>query len=616
MIAAVIVAAAWSRRSSAYRSLETVAPCARWGLGEACAPAFPFMTAVARACTTVYHGQVDRGGAVGCAALYGLRKRVGDGGGAGLAHYAMVGASSDVVALLPLGIAAVALRTSPSTEESQRVVQHIDRRGSYGSSAWLLRLRALIEADAHDTTAGGAARDAVAMLHRAGLDVAATWWPEGFLPAPLHSGKRVAVLLSGVLRSLHLTAPNLRRNVLNGLDAQEHDVFVFAEASAYAAHRLSAIADATTRAVLASFAPINESVLSPPVAQSFVLEDLQPGRLQVFLQQLLYLKRVNEMCKAHEAFALAPGVRYAAVVYVREDALYASPIPSQRRLVAMVERAERESATQLAQYPAYAGKPVIFLPTFAMYPLNDRFAFGRPEAMDVYLERLDVLVTSSVPFPLNSEGFLARVLNDEGNIAIYALEWEDAWFDIVRGASGAQNGAQSVAPGAPAALRVASSSLWSCGALCKSAAPRGLTARIAGDFGSSRVIEVEANGRSGRERRFWPTLVSNCAGQLRARLLHGDLALGQPAAAFALDSGGALDGADGATDGSLCGAFWGGGASSGWRLELPLAEARALGNITIVWTGRVAPDEYTVSVREAESGECSFYVPRYISRES
>ena len=382
MLAFVILSGA----SSEYRSLETVAPCARWGLGGACAPAFSFMTAVARDCTTVYHGPVDQGGAVGCARRYGLRKRVGDGGGgARLAHYAMVGAAGDVAALLPLGIVAFALRTSPPTAESKRVVRHIDRCGSDGSTSWMLRLRALIEVDARDASAGDAARDAVDMLYRAGLDVAAAWWPKDFVPAPLHSGKRIAVLLSGVLRSIHLTAPNLRRNVLNGLEAQGHDVFVFAEASAYAAHRLSAIADVTTRAVLASFAAVNESVLSPPVAQSFVLERLQPGRLQVFLQQLLYLKRVNEMCKVHEAFALADGARYAVVLYIREDALFAQKIPSQRRLVAMVERVERQSAAQLAAYPTYAGKPVIFLPTFAMYPLNDRFAFGRPEAMDIFL---------------------------------------------------------------------------------------------------------------------------------------------------------------------------------------------------------------------------------------
>ena len=131
---------------------------------------------------------------------------------------------------------------------------------------------------------------------------------------------------------------------------------------------------------------------------------------------------------------------------------------------------------------------------------------------------------------------------------------------------------------------------------------KGLTARIAGDFGSSRVVEVDANGRSGRERRFWPTLVDDCAGRLRARLLHGDLALRQPATAFALDGERALDGAGGATDGSLCGAFWGANATSGWRLELPLAEPRTLGNITILWTGRIAPEEYSVTLREA--GEC------------
>ena len=89
--------------------------------------------------------------------------------------------------------------------------------------------------------------------------------------------------------------------------------------------------------------------------------------------------------------------------------------------------------------------------------------------LDIFLERLDVLVTSTIPFPHNSEGFLARVLNDNGNVAIYALEWGDAWFDIVRGTSGAQ----SAAPGAPTALRVASSSLWSCAETCQSAAPCG-----------------------------------------------------------------------------------------------------------------------------------------------
>ena len=621
--------------SSSYPpALRTIRRCDRWGLkGIACAPAFPFLTATAGSCAHAYHYPSDEGGgALGCARRYGLLRAaavLGGGDSTALAHFALVGASLDVPALLPLGLASVALRTSPPTLGSARVARQMGARAAASgevAAGWLAHMRQLLDADAGAVAPGSAAREAAHLLRRVGLYNASAWWPDnddngervtalrGPDAAVAGAPRRIAVLLSGALRALHLTHANLRRNVLDGLAPGEYDVFLFAEDGAYATKRLETISTVATRAVLASFERIDESVLAPAVALSFVLEALQPGRLQVFLQQLHCLKRVNEMRKAHEAFELAEGETYAALLYVREDALYASAIPSHAQLLALLARLELEleldstagggggGGVSPQRHPS-ATVPILCLPSFAAYPLNDRFAFGRPAAMDIYFNRIDALVASTEPFPHNSEGFLDRVLLSHGG-KTWPLPFKHVWFDIVRGSAGDAATAEETAETVPSArprahpLRVASSSLWSCAAACQEK-PRGVTSRIAGNFGTSRVLEVEADGRSGRETRFWPTLVADCAGGLRTRLLSNDIALHMAARN---GKGGVVTGA---TDGTLCVAFWpedgewGVARGERWRLEVEIKDGlRALGNVTIIWTTPdVVGEEYAFAAR-------------------
>ena len=220
------------------------------------------------------------------------------------------------------------------------------------------------------------------LLARRGLDQAR--------PRParrLGPGGRVAVCMSGRCVGLERTHDNIRRNLLDRLPA--YDLFMFVPADAHAG-----LASLLAPTVL-------ESAADRPIDEGGLLNGencLIKVGVQPYLQQLQGLKACDRL---RRQYARKNNVQYAAVIRCRPDILFETPLPD----------------------PAALDLNYLHVPDFHMYEgINDRFAIGSPEHMQVYMAKIDAFDTyvrewaashDQAP-PVTAEMFTAGHLRQHG----------------------------------------------------------------------------------------------------------------------------------------------------------------------------------------------------------
>ena len=167
---------------------------------------------------------------------------------------------------------------------------------------------------------------------------------------------KIAVLLSGQMRSAAFCLDSLRRHVLDRLGP--HDLFahVADDADTHLAERLS------PRVLVAANPPaLDEENLIHRSGHDF---GGAPGDVARLLAQFWRLQESNALKTAAEATA---GARYDWVLRVRPDSFYHTDIEDLATL----------------------DPTAVYVPTFGNYHgYNDRFAFGGSAAMDVYHHKL------------------------------------------------------------------------------------------------------------------------------------------------------------------------------------------------------------------------------------
>lgn len=167
---------------------------------------------------------------------------------------------------------------------------------------------------------------------------------------------RIAVLLSGQLRSAAFCFPSLRRHVLDRLGPCDIFAHIADDADVSLVSRLN------PRALVVVNAPaFDEKDYRSHAGHDF---GAAPEDVQRLLAQLWRLEQSNRLRLEAEH---ADGARYDWVLRVRPDTLYHTDIEDLGGLD-----------------PAY-----VYLPTFGnFHGYNDRFAFGGAAVMDVYHARL------------------------------------------------------------------------------------------------------------------------------------------------------------------------------------------------------------------------------------
>jgi hypothetical protein len=198
---------------------------------------------------------------------------------------------------------------------------------------------------------------------------------------------RVAVCMSGRCLGLERTHDNIRRCLLDRLPAYDLFMFVPADEHADLARLL-----APTVLETAPDQPIDEGCLLN--GQNCLIK----VGVQSYLQQLQGLKACDRLRQHH---ARQNRVTYAAVIRCRPDVLFEAPLPD----------------------PASLDLHYLHVPDFHAYEgINDRFAIGNPEHMQIYMAKIDAFETyvrewmaSNVKAPpVTAEMFTAGHLRQHG----------------------------------------------------------------------------------------------------------------------------------------------------------------------------------------------------------
>jgi hypothetical protein len=168
---------------------------------------------------------------------------------------------------------------------------------------------------------------------------------------------RVAVCLSGSCRGLDRSYGNLRQNLLEPLARHgEYDLFMY-------------VPDDTGAGYAAMLQPTVLRVVADHHLDEGGLVNGRDCLLKVgirrYLQQLYGLKRCDQLRQAHEK---TNNISYDAVLRCRPDLFFEQPLP--------------DLTTFDLNY--------LHVPDFHMFEgCNDRFAFGNPEHMSIYMNKYD-----------------------------------------------------------------------------------------------------------------------------------------------------------------------------------------------------------------------------------
>jgi hypothetical protein len=96
------------------------------------------------------------------------------------------------------------------------------------------------------------------------------------------------------------------------------------------------------------------------------------------------------------------GIEYDAIIYLRPDVLYINPL--------------------IKDYFNLIDDNLIIIPNFAEHPINDRFAIGNPNVMQLYGERYTLAYKYSLENQLHTESFLNDFLI-KNNIKILKINF-------------------------------------------------------------------------------------------------------------------------------------------------------------------------------------------------
>jgi hypothetical protein len=118
--------------------------------------------------------------------------------------------------------------------------------------------------------------------------------------------------------------------------------------------------------------------------------------LNNFIRALWSMNKVTSLWKDKKG-------EYTHVIYLRSDVFYENPL--------------------LMSYFQNLQDNEILLPDFEKFPVNDRFAIGKPDVMEIYGERFNKAYEFSLLYPLHAETYLNHTLK-ENKIIIREIDFK------------------------------------------------------------------------------------------------------------------------------------------------------------------------------------------------